>query len=228
MHSGLDWGELDPEREVEFWHDFESTKDTVQFVLDKPTDPKLVNKFDYNTGLPHILSAIIQKQTGMKTAAFAKKNLFDKIGMTSAKWPEVQGVNTGGYQMEMTPRDMARFGYLYLNNGKWNGKQIVPKDWVKTSTSKLIPTGWKVGSYYGYYFWVETMKQGYTEISAMGANGQYILMVPELNLLVVQTARDYLQDNNIYDDYIYSAVKANHPIPVDAKSDARLKKMGVN
>lgn len=226
MDSGLDWGELDPEREVQFWTDFESTNDTVQFVLDKPTNPKLIGKFDYNTGLPHILSAIIQKQTGMKLADYANQKIFDKIGITSASWPEVQGVNTGGYRLEMTPRDMARFGYLYLNNGNWNGEQIVPEDWVKTSTSEIIPTGFKGGEHYGYYFWISKTKDGYKEISAMGDKGQYIIMVPELNLLIVQTARDYLRDIDIFDE-IYSAVEENKPIPVDAKSDARLKKLGV-
>ncbi|WP_442599840.1 serine hydrolase domain-containing protein [Neobacillus sp. D3-1R] len=222
MNSGLDWGELDKDRKHQFWSDFESTDDTVQFVLNKPTDPNLIGKFDYNTGLPHILSAIVQQTTGKKTADYAKEKIFDKIGITTAYWPEVQGVNQGGYRMEMTPRDMARFGYLYMNNGKWDGQQVVPEDWVKTSMSELIQTGMTGGEHYGYYFWLTTTKDGYKEISAMGDRGQYIVMVPELNLLVVQTSKAYLTDINIFEEYIYPAAESTEPIPVDAESNTRL------
>lgn len=223
MTSGLDWGELDKERRKQLWADFESTKDTVQFVLDKPTDPKLIDKFNYNTGLCHILSAIVQQTTGKKTAEYAQEKIFNKIGITTAVWPETQGVNKGGYSMEMTPRDMARFGYLYMNEGEWNGEQIIPKEWVHTSFSELVPTGVTGGEHYGYYFWITTTKDGYKEISAMGDRGQYIIMVPELDLLVVQTSGAYL-NTNIYEDYIYPSVVASEPIPVDAEGNKRLKK----
>jgi CubicO group peptidase (beta-lactamase class C family) len=225
MKSGLDWGELDKDRSRQFWSDFESTEDTVQFVLDKPTDPKLIDKFNYNTGLAHILSAIVQQTTGKKTAEYAQEKIFEKIGITTAVWPEAQGVNKGGYRMEMTPRDMAKFGHLYMNDGEWDGEQIIPQEWVRTSMSELVSTGMTGGEHYGYYFWITTTKDGYKEISAMGDRGQYIIMVPELDLLIVQTSSTWLEDINIYEDYIYPAVEASEPIPIDAEGNERLKKM---
>ncbi|MHC0035363.1 serine hydrolase domain-containing protein [Pseudoneobacillus sp. C159] len=222
MNGGLDWPELDQERKHQFWREFESTDDTVQYSLDQPTDPNLVDKFHYNSGLPHILSAIIQQKTGMKTSEYAKAKIFDRIGITTAYWPEAQGVSKGGYRMEMTPRDMARFGYLYMNKGKWDGEQIIPEDWVETSMSPLIPTDTPGGEHYGYYFWITTTQDGYKEISAMGDRGQYIIMVPELDLLVIQTSSDWFTDIDIYQDYIYSAVESSQPIPVDKEGNSRL------
>jgi CubicO group peptidase (beta-lactamase class C family) len=224
MSAGLDWREIGENKSPDFWSEFEYTEDTVKFVLDKPINRIQLKKFNYNTGLPHVLSAIVQNQTGMKTSEYARKKLFEPIGITKFDWPEAQGVSKGGYRMSMSPRNMARFGYLYLQHGKWDGKQIIPEEWVKKSTSPQVPTRMAGAENYGYYFWLHKTKDGYDEISAMGDRGQYIIIVPQLDLVVVQTARAF-GDINIYEDYIYPAMESSNPIPVDKKSNERLKKL---
>lgn len=223
MTSGLDWPELDSPDSRTLWREFESTSDTIQYVLDRPTKLDQINTFNYNTGLGHILSAIVQNQTGMRTSEYAQQKIFDKIGVTTALWQQAQGIDKGGYRMHMIPRDMAKFGYLYLKNGQWDGEQVIPEQWVKDSIKYQVPTG-DERVYYGYYWWLMKTEQGYEEISAMGDNGQYIIIVPELDLVVVQTARDF-GNLHIYNDYIYPAVVSSNPIEVDVEGNERLKEL---
>ena len=85
-----------------------------------------------------LLTAIIQKATGMTALAFANKVLFGPLGISGAVWEtDPHGIENGGNRLYITARDMAKIGYLYLNNGEWNGKQIVPKDYVLSSTKHL-------------------------------------------------------------------------------------------
>lgn len=222
--SGLDWPELDKGNSVKLWREFETTSDTTKYVLSKPILENQIGKFNYNTGESHVLSNIIQNQTGQKTSEYAEEKLFSKIGVTSATWSEAQGVSKGGYGMQMVPRDMARFGYLYLNKGEWDGEQIVPSDWVVASTSPQTETGRAGGEHYGYNFWLTKTKAGYDEYSAMGDRGQYIIVVPELNLIVIQTASAYGK-LNIIEDYIYPSVISDSPVIIDHEANKRLHEL---
>ena len=119
----------------------------------------------------------------MTAFEFAKEHLFGPLGISAASWSrDPQGRNCGATYLRMTPHDMAKFGYLYLNGGLWDGKQVVSTAWVAASTVNRSPTP---GTYYGYQWWVMPWARYY---SAIGARGQYIIVLPELDIVVVFTS----------------------------------------
>jgi len=185
MTDGLHWvrkdvrvtstGDTTPEMMQSF--------DWVQFTLDRRMEEEPGTRWNYNGGASHLLSAIIQETTGMTALEFAKEHLFGPLGISEVVWSGGnQGRNYGGSGLQMTPHDMAKFGYLYLNEGLWDGEQIVPTAWVKASTTNHSPSP---PIYYGYQWWVMPWAGYY---SAIGARGQYIIVLPELDMVVVFTS----------------------------------------
>ncbi|MFW9993358.1 MAG: serine hydrolase domain-containing protein [Candidatus Odinarchaeota archaeon] len=211
MTTGLDWGESSPPPGYgvvgqDYYHMITSS-DWVQYVLDKPVIHEPGEVFNYNSGASHVLSAIIQKTTGMETLSFAREYLFGPLGIEPADitWnSDPQGIATGGSALRMIPQDMAKLGYLFLNNGTWDDKQVVPTEWVETATRGHPPLA---GSdYYGYQWWLETISQdkdinGY---HALGYNGQMIFVLPELDMVVVFTSGSGYPVN-LLRDYIIPA-----------------------
>lgn len=168
------------------------SSDWVQAAIDQPLTNKPGTKFEYNTGLPQLLSAIISKTSGMDMRKFAEKNLFSKIGITVGDWArDSKDCYGGGFGLNLTPRDMAKFGYLYLHNGKWDGEQIIPEDWIQASTRKHVAVD--KNNDYGYLFWIQEefhSKGGKSRFAyyASGYGGQIIMMIPELDMVAVITA----------------------------------------
>jgi len=110
--------------------------DGCKYVIDRPLVHNPGQKFDYNNGLTNLMSVILTKTTGMTTREFADKHLFGPLGITNYTWARgPQGYYIGGWGLRLTPRDMAKFGYLYLREGMYNGQQIVPRQWVQESVS---------------------------------------------------------------------------------------------
>ncbi len=184
MSSGLEWYEIE--------YSYEDDRNTyrqwsvqgggVEFVLDRPMVAAPGQQFAYNSGASQVLSAIVQKATGERVDSFALQNLFTPLGIEEYYWPiDNEGVAYGGSGVRLRPRDMARFGYLYLKNGVWEDEQLIPEAWVKKSQQKLIKRRYIPDSYYGYQFWVSD----YGAYSAVGFGGQWITIVPEHNLVMV-------------------------------------------
>ncbi len=200
MSSGLDW----PEGDV-IYSQMWISRDWVQFVLDRPMAEEPGTRFDYNSGCSHVLSAIVADRSGMLTQNFAQERLFAPLGITNVRWDlDSQGLAIGGWGLEITPRDMAKFGYLYLNEGKWEEQQIVPAEWVRTSTTTHIETGESFN--YGYQWWTYPQWGAYF---ARGRFGQIIFVIPEYQLVVVFTAG---MDSDaplikLIEDYIVPAVQ---------------------
>ncbi len=186
MSSGLEWYELeyyysDNRNTFRQWID---GGDGIQFVLDRPMIAAPGDEYSYNTGASHVLSGILQKVTGTRADSFAMEHLFAPLGIGEFYWPvDGNGIAYGGSSMRLTPRDMARFGYLYLKNGVWENKRIVPQDWVETSHQKHIKRKYIEDYYYGYHWWVSD----YNTYSAVGYGGQWIIIIPEHDLVVVFT-----------------------------------------
>ena len=114
--------------------------------------------FKYNTPATFMCSAIVQKLTGQTVAEYLKPRLFEPLGITQPIWnSNWQGISLGGYGLSVRTEDIARFGQLYLQKGSWQGRQLVPKDWVELATSKQVSNGsnpksdWDQG--YGFQFW---------------------------------------------------------------------------
>ncbi|WP_162162984.1 serine hydrolase domain-containing protein [Gorillibacterium massiliense] len=191
--------------------------DWLKYALSKPMVHNPGEQFDYNTGLTHFLSGVISAAAKRDTFSYAQEVLFKRIGMKVSNWEhDGKGIYGGGSGLYLKPEDMAKFGYLYLHKGKWNGEQIIPEAWVEESTKKQITVA--SGVDYGYLFWLETMgakdgSPGYSTFRADGAGGQKIVVVPELDLVVVVTAnqrstsRDKADTQAIIADYVLPAVK---------------------
>lgn len=200
MTSGLDWPEGDP-----IYQQLWNSRDWVQFVLDRPMAAEPGTRFNYNSGCSHVLSALVADRSGMLTQQFAHERLFAPLGISDVNWSvDSNGLAIGGWGLNITARDMAKFGYLYLNEGVWDGQQIVPAEWVRASTTAHIKTG---GDFdYGYQWWIYPKWNAY---AAKGRDGQLIFVIPDYEIVAVFTAR--MDDDRplvaLIEDYIVPAVQ---------------------
>ena len=203
MTSGLPWDEhshpyTHPEND---WYRMTSSDNWVEFVINRPMDYSPGEAWAYNTGGSHLLSAILNQATNMTTNAFAETHLFGPLGITDYVWgADPQGINNGGSALHLRPRDMAKIGFLFLNNGTWNGEQIVPAEWVATAVHSHVALGNDWG--YGYQWWVPaSITTPLTSCySARGYLGQYIYVFPDMDMVVVFTS-----ESSVIEDYYYLA-----------------------
>jgi CubicO group peptidase (beta-lactamase class C family) len=159
----------------------QAAQDEVQFVLDRPMTVEPGTRFNYNTGGTQLLAAIIAQATGQSALEYAQEHLFAPLGITNVQWwADPSGITEGGSGLELAPRDMAKFGYLYLKGGIWEGKSLIPAEWVKTSTQAHIKTGY-LDLVYGYQWWVHPSGV----YQARGFGGQRIFVLPEQQMVVV-------------------------------------------
>lgn len=141
--------------------------------------------FNYNSSNPHLLSGIITKSTNRSTLDFANAYLFDPLGITIKRWDvDPQGYYLGGTGLFMTARDMAKVGFLYLNQGCYAGKNIICNKWINDSWNDHIP-GSSID--YGYLWWLME-SAGHKTAYAFGYGGQMIYVINDLQLVVVFTA----------------------------------------
>lgn len=214
MTSGIEWTEkaYTPDESIMRMY---LTSDRTGFVLDQPMSGAPGAKFNYNGGNPYVLSALITKKTGQSAFDFAKKELFGPLGITSAKWGRVdaQGVTDGEAGLYLAPHDMARIGYLYLRNGMWDGKQIIPSSWVERARAGNVPATF--GFHYSNLWWSLPEKGAYM---ALGRHSQFILVLPKLDIVAIMTG--VLRDDEHYPaprlvDDIAASVKSDTPLPSD-------------
>ncbi|MEQ1948086.1 MAG: serine hydrolase [Bryobacteraceae bacterium] len=159
----------------------------VQYLLTRPLQHPPGEPMSYNTGNTHLLSAILTKVSGGDTWSFAQNTLAAPLGITLAKWPrDPQGVYFGGNDMLLTPRQMLKFGELYLHQGRAGERQVVSPKWVETSWEPRTRS-LRSGHQYGYGWWI-TEFAGHSTKFAWGFGGQYIFVVPDLDLVVVTTS----------------------------------------
>ena len=141
----------------------------------------------YSTGTSHLVSAILTKATGMSTKAYAQSRLFGPLDIAPPSWQrDPQGVYFGGNNMALTPRDLLKIGQLYLNDGRYDGQQVLPKGWARASTGQYVFKTYR-GFTYGYFWWTETFGGVQTHF-AWGYGGQYIFVIPSRDLVVICTS----------------------------------------
>ena len=181
-----------------------ASPDALQYVLDLPVIEEPGTRFEYTNGVSHLLSCIITETTGMSALEYGMDRLFEPLGIQDVEWHEdSMGRNWGYSRIYITPQDMAKIGYLFLNGGGWNGTQIVPEGWVEEATRKHVDATIMDG--YGYQWWVSG--KGY--YSAVGHMGQFIHVVPDLDLVVVFTSRteaDFDRILSLLERYVIPAV----------------------
>jgi len=160
----------------------------VEFAINQPLIAQPGSRMIYSTGSTHLLSAILAQASGMDSKRFAQENLTSQLGYNMSYWSQdPQGVYFGGNDMEMTPRQMLRFGELYLNNGSYNQKQVISEDWISRSFQAHARSPRGQGRYYGYGWWLRDLA-GMQVPVAWGYGGQLIFVVKELDLVVVATS----------------------------------------
>jgi CubicO group peptidase (beta-lactamase class C family) len=166
------------------------SKDWIDYALKQPLLAPPGTLMQYSTGNT-LLSAILTRSTGMSTLEFARRVLGEPLGFQLASWPkDPQGIYFGGNDMEMTGRQMLAFGELYLKGGKVNGQQVIPAEWVKNSLQRHAESTREHGRYYGYGWWIHEMA-GFETQYAWGYGGQFIILVPALELVVVTTSSSH-------------------------------------
>lgn len=183
-------------------------KDWIKYTLDGLGKSGKIGDFKYSSAGTHLLSAIITRTTGKCASEFANEYLFKPIGMREIPnyemkafgfddlfgnnlkgWPkDPTGNSTGGWGLTLTPKDMARFGLLYLNGGVWNGHQIIPKSWINESTTINNDKNVYLSYKYGYLWWLQE-DDGIFSYSAIGDGGNIICCIPEKELVIAITSK---------------------------------------
>ena len=195
--------------------------DWVEAFLAHPFEHEPGTYFWYNSMGTYMLSAIVQKVTGEKVIDYLTPRLFEPLAIEGATWQESpQGINAGGWGLYLKTEDLAKMGQLILRRGEWNGKQIVPAEWIDEMTTAHIdsrPAGmrpeqitfkaedsdWLQG--YGYQMW----RCRHGAVRADGANGQYIIVMPEQNVVIAMTANigDMQGEINLVWEHLLAALK---------------------
>jgi CubicO group peptidase (beta-lactamase class C family) len=221
MTSGIEWVEKAYTPDETIMKMYQSA-DRTAFVLNQPMATAPGANFNYNGGNPYLLSSLINKKSRQNALDFAKKELFEPLGIKSAKWGPVdaQGVSDGEAGLYLSPYDMARIGYLDLHNGMWEGKQIIPPSWA--DRAKAGPVTATFGFHYGNLWWSYPEKGAYM---ARGRHSQLILVIPKLDVVAVMTG--ILRDTEFYSasgliDDISNAVKSDKSLPDDPIARALL------
>ena len=183
MTSGWDWdGTVD-------YANLDNADDWAARTLTLPIVAGPGQAFTYNSGNCHVLSVVLQTVAGQTLREFAQERLFSPIGVEIGDWLESpQEETAGGWGLFLTPHDMAKFGFLMLNGGQWDGEQIIPADWVTESTTfqvtPLPENDFGGGTGYGYYWWLDEVG-GLPSYFSLGYGESSIYVVPGLDLVMV-------------------------------------------
>jgi CubicO group peptidase (beta-lactamase class C family) len=197
----------------------------TKVFLAQPVPFKPGTHFLYNTSGTYMLSAIVQKATGQTVLDYLGPRLFEPLGIEGPTWgTSPQGVSLGGYGLSVRTEDIAKFGQLYLQKGKWGDKQLVPESWVAAATARQTSNGsnpmsdWDQG--YGYQFW----RCRHGAYRGDGAFGQYCIVLPEQDAVVAITSgvKDMQAVLNLVWDELLPALKPE-PLPPDEAAAAKLK-----
>jgi CubicO group peptidase (beta-lactamase class C family)/predicted glycoside hydrolase/deacetylase ChbG (UPF0249 family) len=178
----------------------EADKDWVEAFLAMPVDHEPGSMYVYNSLATYLLSAILQKTTGERVIDYLQPRFFRPLGIVAARWEESpQGIPVGGWGLHLKTEDLAKLGQFYLHKGKWNGKQLLSEAWIEEASAAQVPSlpagvkrenlkvkakdsDWLQG--YGYQLW----RSRHNSYRADGANGQFVLVLPEKDAVIVATA----------------------------------------
>lgn len=216
MRGGLNWSGIN-----------------IQQILDNPVAEPAGTVFQYKRAQPRLFSSTIEYLTGGDTLDYAREVLFDPLGISvdDNDWDIVgAGTRDGATGLSLTPREMAKIGYLFLNEGTWDGQQIVSAEWVAESTAALVddisgggnPDTPVPTDSYGYYWWVSA-ENGY--YGALGIGSQTIVVFPEKNAVLVTTSNPNRPNSSLNDAveaYIIPLMVSDEPLPENPDAVAEL------
>jgi CubicO group peptidase (beta-lactamase class C family) len=162
----------------------------VRAAMQRPVARPHGALFNYDTPSSHLLSAVLARHTGGSTERFARRALFEPLGITHYSWDaDSQGNVAGGHGLHLRTADLVKLGRLYLQRGRWHGQQILPESFIDLSTTARVGTGNAGGSTgYGHLWWIRRTPDGRHAFAAHGYGGQILYVVPSLDLVVAMTS----------------------------------------
>jgi len=215
MTSGLDCAD-DQGRSV--LAQMETSPHWTSYAFARPLTADPGSRFEYCAGNMHLVSASLTRATGRSAFELAREKLFAPLGITDVVWPaDPDGISHGFADLRLEPRDLAKLGYLWLHDGRWDGAQVVPASYVE---SALAPhANVQPGVQYGYGIWLYPGHTPY-DFEANGRGGQRIIVVPQLSAVVVVTGGG--MDANEVTPLLARAFASNSALPANPEGDARL------
>jgi len=218
MASGLQWNEQEVSVSSNLMDMviFNQSMDPINFLLSKPIVSEPGTSFYYSGGGVDLLGVIVSNAANQSLPTFSNSNLFGPLGITNYNWVILQpsGITAAHGDIHITPRDMAKFGYLFLNKGVWNGTRIISEQWVEASIQNHILPRLDIGAYgYGYLWWLKTYQsngKSYDAYRADGWGGQQIVIFPSLDMVVVFTGANYSTNppcDQMIENYILSSLE---------------------
>lgn len=201
-----------------------ASEDWAAHVLALEMSEEPGTRFEYCNGSSHLLSRIISETSGVSAFEFATETLFLPLGIGDVFWPaNDDGVNHGWGDMRLHPGDMAKFGFLYLNDGWWNGERRLPAGWVGSATTPHITAG-TLNDWYGYQWWIDN-----TTYSALGFGGQYIIVSPSIDTVAVFTSglsgSEFEVPRDLFDRYVVGAIVGDDPLPINESANERIREL---
>jgi CubicO group peptidase (beta-lactamase class C family) len=237
MTSGFDWFEW-TYTPVETIMEMYNNANPTEFVLGRPMADVPGTRFNYKAGDPYLLSALTNRLTGQNALEFARRELFAPLGIDDVRWAPIdkQGVVTGEAGLFLTPHDMAKLGHLYLRDGVWGGKRIIPSAWVeRVKQGSMAVTGPEgmTGRYANLWWSFPEARKSWrswraspSAYAALGRHGQVILVLPKLDIVAVLTGAvehsDQYYPLSELIERITEAVKSDSALPPDAEGEAQL------
>jgi CubicO group peptidase (beta-lactamase class C family) len=187
MSQGLAWDEDIPYSDpANSENQMDVSPDPVRYALSPPVVAPPGTVWNYSTGSTTILAALLHKATGQPIDVLARTELFEPLGISDFEWAHLPSGAVSPYGLRMRPRDLVKLGQLVLNHGTWNGKPVVPADWIATATSPQI-NGQQL-YFYGFQFWLGRSFAHGREIqwvAGVGLGGQRLFIVPTLDLVAL-------------------------------------------
>lgn len=207
---------------------FDGPRPLTKAFLAMPVAHKPGTHFFYNTPATYMCSAIVQKVTGEQLVDYLRPRLFEPLGIANPTWEEsADAVSLGGYGLNVTTEDIAKFGELYLRRGAWNGKQLIPAEWIDMATARQVSNGsspasdWEQG--YGFQFW----RCRHGAYRGDGAFGQYCLVLPQQDaVLAITSGVTDMQAvlNVVWEKLLPALADGRDALPADAAAAQQLQK----
>lgn len=194
MLSGIDWHE-----DQEIGGMLALNRSETAYILSLPRTYTPGAHWNYSTADSHLLSAVLMGATGLSTLEFAQSRLFDPLGIQDVRWTsDLDGINLGGTQLYLRSQDIARLGLLVLEGGAWHGHQLIPEDWVTTLLRPQLSDSSAYQLSYAAHWWHLHLEDQAPMSAALGYGGQYIIIAPALDMVVVATSNSYIHPPDLY------------------------------
>ncbi len=235
MNCGLVWqhGEDVNDTESDYARMFRSEQ-PLGYFLQRPAMFPPGQEFAYNSGCYFMTSNILANAVGVPIEEYAKRHLFEKIGITSAEWLHNGDIADGGYGITITSRDLARFGLLYARGGMWRAEHVVPATWVIRSThsTMVVDTTGPLTEKYGYHWWIMEFDEPHVQqklpngiLMALGSGEELVCVVPDMDLVIVMSCSKLYENFHsrspvLAINYIFPAI-FGFPMPPELSAEEK-------